>query len=166
MTSFGVLDLMLLKAQDRGFFDGFLASSRLDERSWGESSVATANPKSKSRILTYMRTSDQLKTLLLGAALVCVPALGFSQPSQDSDAKQDLKNAGHETKDAAKDTGHAVKKGTEKGYHETKNGTKKVYHSTKHGTEKAWDKTKNTTKGAVDGGKEGAKEPDDSKRPQ
>jgi Ni/Co efflux regulator RcnB len=98
-----------------------------------------------------MRTKWQLSALFLGASLVCGPALGWSQqstPSQDSGAKQDMKDAGHETKSAAKDTGHGVKK-----------GTKKAYHSTKHGTKKAWHKTKNTTKGAVNGGKEGAKQP-------
>jgi hypothetical protein len=98
-----------------------------------------------------MRTKWKLSTLFLGASLVCGPALGWSQPSspsQDSGAKQDMKNAGHETKSAAKDIGHGVKK-----------GTKKAYHATKHGTKKAWHKTKHTTKGAVNGGKEGAKQP-------
>jgi Ni/Co efflux regulator RcnB len=103
-----------------------------------------------------MRTKPQLSALFLGAALVSTlvsgPALGFSQPStpsQDSGAKQDMKDAGHETKDAAKDTGHAAKQ-----------GTKKAYHKTKRGTKKAWHKTKNTTEGAVDGAKEGAKKPE------
>jgi hypothetical protein len=117
-------------------------------------------------ILLYMKTNLQLSALVpffLGAVLVCAPASGFSQPSnpsQDSGAKQDMKDAGHETKSAAKDTGHAVNQGTEKAYHSTKRNTKKAYHSTKRGTEKAWDKTENTTKGAVNGGKEGAKQPD------
>ncbi|HEV2484157.1 MAG TPA: hypothetical protein VGT08_01385 [Terracidiphilus sp.] len=111
----------------------------------------------------YMKTTHQLSALLIGAALVCLPALGFSQQSTSSNhsgVKQDVKEAGHDTKDAAKDTGHAVKKGTEKTYDATKSGTKKVYHSTKKGTEKVWDKTKHTTKGALNGGKEGAKQPD------
>ena len=89
------------------------------------------------------------------SALICVPALGFSQsttttpaPSQDSGAKQDMKNAGTSTKNAAKDAGHGVKKGTTKAYHATKNGTKK-----------AWSKTKSTTKGAVNGTKQGAEQP-------
>ena len=98
-----------------------------------------------------MRTKWQLSPFFLGAVLVCGPALGWSQPSspsQDSGAKQDMKNAGHETKSAAKDIGHGVKKGTKKAYHATKRTTKKVWH-----------KTKDTTKGAVDGGKEGAHQP-------
>jgi len=100
----------------------------------------------------HMRTNRQLFVALLAAGLVCTPALGFGQPStptQDNGAKQDMKDAGHETKDAAKDAGRGVKQ-----------GTKKTYHSTKHGTKKAWHKTKNTTEGAVGGAKEGAKRPD------
>jgi Ni/Co efflux regulator RcnB len=98
-----------------------------------------------------MKTKSQLSALLLATALVCAPALTFSQPSaaQDTGAKQDMKNAGHETKDAAKDTGSGVKR-----------GTKKAYHATKHGTKKAWHKTRDTTRGAVNGGKEGAKQPE------
>ncbi|MDR3751558.1 MAG: hypothetical protein P4K94_08750 [Terracidiphilus sp.] len=96
-----------------------------------------------------MKTKRQLSALFLVTALVCAPALAFGQPApaQDTGAKQDMKNAGHETKDAAKDTGNGVKQ-----------GTKKAYHATKHGTKKAWHKTKDTTKGAVNGGKEGAKQ--------
>jgi len=97
-----------------------------------------------------MTTNRQIAALFLGAALVCSPALGWSSsPSQDSGAKQDMKDAGHETKDAAKDTGRGVKQ-----------GTKKVYHKTKRGTKKAWHKTKDTTTGAVEGGKEGARHPE------
>jgi len=99
----------------------------------------------------YMKTKLQLPAIFLGAALMCAPALGWSQqyPNQDSGAKQDMKDAGHETKNAAKDAGHGVKQ-----------GTKKAYHKTKRGTKKAWRKTKDTTKGAVNGAKEGAKTPE------
>ena len=99
-----------------------------------------------------MKTKRQLSALFLVTALVCGPALAFSQPSnpaQDSGAKQDMKDAGHDTKDAAKDAGHGVKQ-----------GTKKAYHKTKHTTKKVWHKTEDTTKGAVNGGKEGAKQPE------
>jgi Ni/Co efflux regulator RcnB len=98
-----------------------------------------------------MTTRRKLSALILGAALVCAPALGWSQqstPSQDSGAKQDMKDAGHESKNAVKDAGHGVKQ-----------GTKKAYHSTKRGTKKGWRKTKSTTRGAVNGAKEGAREP-------
>ena len=120
-----------------------------------------------------MQTQRTLTAKFLGAALVLTSALGWSQPSsptQDNSAKQDLKSAGHETKDAAKDTGHAVKKTTVKAAHATENGTKKVAHATAtdtkeaahataHGTKKVWEKTKSTTKGAVNGAKEGAEQP-------
>ena len=99
-----------------------------------------------------MKTKWQSSAFFLGAVLVCLPASGWGQPffaSQDSGAKQDMKNAGHETKDAAKDAGHGVDQ-----------GTKKAYHKTKHATKKAWHKTKDTTTGAVDGAKEGAKKPE------
>jgi len=101
-----------------------------------------------------MSTNRSFATYLLGAALVfgTAPAWTQSTPdtasNQDSGVKQDLKSAGHDTKDAAKDTGHAVKQGTKKSYHATKKGAKKV-----------WSKTKNTTKGAAEGAKDGAKQP-------
>jgi hypothetical protein len=103
-----------------------------------------------------MKTKQKLSALFIGATLVstlvCGPALGFSQPtspSQDSGAKQDMKDAGHESKEAVKDAGQGVKQ-----------GTKKAYHKTKRGTKKAWHKTEDTTKGAVNGAKEGAKKPE------
>jgi hypothetical protein len=99
-----------------------------------------------------MKTKWQLSAFILGAVSLCGPGFGLfqpSSPSQDSGAKQDMKAAGHETKDAAKDTGSGVKQ-----------GTKKAYHVTKHDTKKAWHKTKDTTTGAVNGGKEGAKKPE------
>ncbi|HEX4031370.1 MAG TPA: hypothetical protein VHX20_13455 [Terracidiphilus sp.] len=93
-----------------------------------------------------MRVKTYIPAMLLGAALLFAQTPGWSQPLTADGAKQDMKDAGHDTKDAAKDTGKGVKK-----------GTKKAYHKTKKGTKKAWHKTKSTTKGAVDGGKEGAK---------
>jgi hypothetical protein len=107
-----------------------------------------ANSARKGGIPLPMKLKRQLLGTLLGAALICGPACSWAELSQDSGSKQDMKNAGHETKDAAKDTGRGIKK-----------GSKKAYHSTKNGTKKAWRKTKNTTKGAVNGGKEGAKQP-------
>ena len=96
-----------------------------------------------------MKTIRLFPSILLGAALACTPALVRAQSTaQDSGAKQDMRNAGHETKNAARDAGSGVK-----------HGTKKAYHKTKRGTKKAWGKTKSTTKGAVDGAKEGAHQP-------
>jgi len=94
-----------------------------------------------------MKTNRQVSTWILALVLSSSSALGWSlqsTPSQDSGAKQDMKDAGHDTKNAVKSAGR---------------GTKKAYHATKNGTKKAWNKTKSTTKGAVDGGKAGAKEP-------
>jgi hypothetical protein len=149
--------------------------------------VPLDNPALERGILMYMKINGKLTALFLSAALVCMPALGFSQestPSKDGAVKKDLKAAGHDTKDAAKDTGHAVKKGTTKAYDATKRGTvktydaskkgtekvadktatgtKKVTHATVNGTKKVFTKTKDTTKGAVKGAKEGAKKPDGS----
>jgi Ni/Co efflux regulator RcnB len=109
-----------------------------------------ANSPCTGGIYLSMRMKATLSTFLLAGALVCVPGMASSQPftpGQDS-PKQDMKDAGHETKNAAKDAGHGVK-----------TGTKKAYHSTKRGTKKAWHKTKSTVKGGAEGAKEGAKQP-------
>ena len=148
-------------------FDRFFLQPSSTQRGnlFGINYLGTANQQDRIGILLYMKTNFQLSALVpffLGTALVCAPASGFSQPSnpsQDSGAKQDMKDAGHETKSAAKDTGHAINQGTDKAYHSTKHQTKKAYHATKRGTEKAVDKTENTTKGAVNGAKEGARQP-------
>jgi hypothetical protein len=112
----------------------------------------TAHSAAERIVFFSMRTKWQVSAFFMGAVLACAPALVWSQspsPSQDSGAKQDMKDAGQQTKDAAKDAGHSVKQ-----------GTKKAYHKTKHGTKKAWHKTKDTTTGAVNGAKEGAKQPE------
>jgi hypothetical protein len=66
----------------------------------------------------------KLSTIALAATMLCTTAAVFAQ--NDSGAKQDMKNAGSETKAAAKDTGHGVKQGTKKAYHKTKKGTHKA----------------------------------------
>jgi Ni/Co efflux regulator RcnB len=98
-----------------------------------------------------MKMKSQLSAILLAGTLAFAPGLAMSQPfnpTQDPGPKQDMKDAGHETKNAAKDAGRG-----------TKEGTKKAYHSTKRGTKKAWHKTKSTVKGGAEGAKEGAKQP-------
>ncbi len=91
----------------------------------------------KTRIAT-------IGTFALAAALGLGASTAFATaPAQDG-TKQDMKDAGHDTKSAAVDTGHGIKTGTEKAYHKTKTGTKKVYHKTKHGVKKAYHKTKKT----------------------
>ncbi len=66
--------------------------------------------------------------LFLSAALSLTLPAAAAFAQSDSGAKQDMKSAGHETKDAAKDTGHGIKQGTKKAYHKTKHATKKVGH--------------------------------------
>ena len=46
----------------------------------------------------------------------------------DPGAKQDMKNAGSETKHAATNAGHGISHGTETAYDKTKSGTKTGYH--------------------------------------
>ena len=98
-----------------------------------------------------MRRNSQWITSLVGAALLLAPGYmaARAQNDQSSSPKQDMKDAGHDTKAGAKDAGKGVKK-----------GTKSTYHAGKKDTTKAWHKTKNTTKGAVKGGKDGAKQPE------
>lgn len=110
-----------------------------------------------------MKSNKLTVSLLFAAALACSPVMGLSQ-HDDSGAKQDMRNAGHETKNAAKDAGHGVKRGTEKAYDKTKNGTEEGYDKTKRGTKKAWHKTEDTTKGAAHGAREGAHQTDDYDR--
>jgi hypothetical protein len=58
-------------------------------------------------------------------------------------AGQDMKDAGHDTKNAAVDTGHATKRTTKKVYHKTKSGTKTAYHKTANGPKTATHRTEN-----------------------
>ena len=97
-----------------------------------------------------MRRISPFFTLLLGAALVFVPASVWSQQatSPDNSAGQDMKNAGKQTRNAAEDAGQGVKKGTKKACNKTKNGARK-----------AGQKTKNTTRGAAQGAKQAAQKP-------
>ena len=97
----------------------------------------------------------KMSAATLGLFLTASVPPAFAHPQDDThtttydgSAKQDMKHAGHETKNAAKDAGHGVKQ-----------GTKDAYNDTKHGVKKGAGKTKNTVKGAAHGAKEGAKEP-------
>lgn len=80
------------------------------------------------------------RKLGLGVLLLSLSSIGFAQstdtvtPSQDTGAKQDMKDAGHDTKMAAKKTGHKVKRGTKKTTH-------KAAKKTRQGAEKVEDKT-------------------------
>jgi predicted small secreted protein len=70
---------------------------------------------------------------LLVATLVAM-SLTLATAQSDQGAGQDIKDAGHSTKQAAKKTGHKVKNTTKKGTH-------KAAHKTKKGAQKVEDKT-------------------------
>src|ERR1700690_3281649 len=94
------------------------------------------------------RSGDQTMRMWKRAFSFSIFLLALMRPSflaaQDS-AKQDIKDAGHETKDAAKDTGRATKKVAKKTGHAVKKTTKKAAHKTaaetKEGGQKVEDKT-------------------------
>jgi tRNA(Leu) C34 or U34 (ribose-2'-O)-methylase TrmL len=89
-----------------------------------------------------METSRIARLLITaGLAMGLTAGTGFAQS-----AGQDMKNAGHETKDAATDAAHGTAKGTKKAYHATKKGTTTAAHKTAKGTEKAVDKTGDAAK--------------------
>lgn len=67
-----------------------------------------------------------------GVTLAICLMMGAAVAQNDSGAKQDMKNAGHETAAAGKDAGRGVKQGTKKAYHKTKRGTKKAAHKVHH----------------------------------
>jgi hypothetical protein len=93
-------------------------------------------------------TRNRIACALLTTAL-CV---GMAAPAALAQtAGQDMKDAGHETKNATKDVGHGVAKGTKKAYHKTEHGTEKAYDKTKEGTEKGYHKTAQGTKKVVHG---------------
>lgn len=85
-----------------------------------------------------------LSGVALSAALALGMSAGVARAQQDTGAKQDMQNAGHETKDAARDTGQGIDKGTHKAYHKTKYHSKKAWHSTKYHTKRAAHKVHNT----------------------
>jgi hypothetical protein len=79
--------------------------------------------------LTFVHPSSKfqeikVKRLIawIGLSLVLLIGVSFAQDS----AKLDMKDAGHETKQAAKDTGHATKKTAKKAGHKVKKGTHKA----------------------------------------
>jgi len=85
-----------------------------------------------------------LKSLTLLTAMAVTLPVAFAQTT-DPGAKQDMKNAGSDTKHAATATGHGVSQGSKTAYNKTKSGTEKGYDKTKSGTEKGYDKTKSGT---------------------
>jgi hypothetical protein len=74
-------------------------------------------------------------TLLLFGTVATFTATASPQQQDDTTAKQDAKDAGHDTKNAAKKAGSATKKGTKKAAHKTAQ-------KTDEGAQKVEDKTK------------------------
>jgi Ni/Co efflux regulator RcnB len=90
----------------------------------------------------------KLRKYVLGLLiLVTTAAMAFASPAfatsaQDTQSpKQDMKDAGNATKDAAKDTGRATKKTATKTGKATKKATNKTAQKTKEGAQKVEDKT-------------------------
>jgi hypothetical protein len=73
----------------------------------------------------------RIGTFALAAALSLGASAAFAAGVPQDGTKQDMKAAGHDTKNAAVNTGHGIKTGTKKVYHKTKHGVKKAYHKTK-----------------------------------
>lgn len=82
-----------------------------------------------------------MKTALLCAFLFAGSALLPAQVGQD------LKAAGHDTKDAATTATQKTKNGTKKAYHKSKSGVKKGVHKTATATEKGANKVDQKTTG-------------------
>jgi hypothetical protein len=90
----------------------------------------------------------KLGSIVLASAFTIFLSTGFAV-AQDT-AKQDIKAAGTDTKNATKDTGHAVSSGSKKAYDKTAAGTKTATDKTATGTKKAYHTTANGTKTATD----------------
>ncbi len=84
-----------------------------------------------------------MKTTLLSIALL----LGTYTvaPAFASQVGQDMKDLGHDSKNAAKHSTEATKKGVKKGWHKTKKGVKKGVHKGASETEKGANKVKDKT---------------------
>lgn len=77
-----------------------------------------------------------LSAVLLGSVLSFgLPSLIAQTNQTDNGFTHDMKQAGHNTKEAGKDTGHGVEHGTKKVWHKTKHGTKHVTHKAAHKTD-------------------------------
>lgn len=94
----------------------------------------------------FLRTAFSIVVFFAGASVV--PAAGRFQdpPKQDGSAKQDMKDAGKDTKKAAKDAGKGTKTAAKKTGTATKNTAEKAVNKTAaktgEGAERVKDKTK------------------------
>ena len=87
--------------------------------------------------------------ILLASGALSLGIMVGSGVAQDSTAQnsagQDMKNAGHETKNAAKDVGHGTATAAKKTGAATKNTTKKVVHKGAQKTDEGATKVENKT---------------------
>jgi hypothetical protein len=83
---------------------------------------------------------DKMSKVLLAAGLAV--ALG-SGAAYAQTGGQDMKDAGHDTKNAAVDTGHATKRVAKKTAHGTKRVARKTGHATKHAAVATGHRTEN-----------------------
>jgi hypothetical protein len=89
----------------------------------------------------FLRVLALCSALCVGGAFLPVVIAQSSDPG----FKQDMKNAGHSTKNAAKDTGHAIERGAKKTWRATKRGTKKTTHRTARKTDQGARKVERKT---------------------
>jgi len=82
-----------------------------------------------------------LNLWVLALFLFSTPVFLAAQDSGQDSAKQDIKTAGHDTKDAAKKTGSATKQTAKKAGSAVKKGTNKAADKTEDGAQKVKDKT-------------------------
>jgi hypothetical protein len=73
--------------------------------------------------------------------LMVIAGMGSASAQDTPGAKQDMKNAGSDTKAAAQNTGDATKKAANKTGHAAKKATNKGAQKTKQGAQKVQDKT-------------------------
>jgi hypothetical protein len=108
--------------------------------------------------MLVMEDMKMRKTMWMAvvAAGVLIGGTGYAT-AQDSSPKQDIKDAGHDTKTAAKKTGSAVAHGTKTAAVKTKEGTETAAKKTGEGTKTVAKKTASGTKTAASKTKAGTK---------
>jgi hypothetical protein len=93
---------------------------------------------------------DRMKFIQrLFISLLFIIALAGMAVSQNTGAKQDMKNAGSDTKDAAKDTGSATKKTTKKSAGAVKRTTKKTTNKAAQKTDQRGAKSRRQNRSSV-----------------
>ena len=94
---------------------------------------------------SLMARGEKVKNIPMMFAFVLGLGLTAGAYAQTT-AGQDLKNAGHETKEATKDAAKGTGKGIETGAKKTKRATKRAAHATARGVEKGADKVEDKTR--------------------